>query len=188
MQNQFDVFVAQTPDALAIHWGWPVALGALLMVLGALAIWRAKTATVIYVRVLGLLLLLASVPVLVFAFEFTGYWVAFFIHVLWAVLVLIVGLLLLTRPATGAVAITMLLTIFFIASGLLTIGFAFSAHLDNLWLHVFDGLVSLTIGILLWIGWPASGLWAIGTFVGIDFLLRGSTIVVLGLGLRALGK
>jgi uncharacterized membrane protein HdeD (DUF308 family) len=188
MPRQFDVFIAETPDVLAVHWGWPIALGALLMALGVLAIWHARAATLIYVRFLGALLLFAALAVLVFAFSLTGYWAAFFVQVLWAILVAVVGLMLLTRPAVGAVALTMLLAIYFIAAGMLTIGFALSAHLENLWLYLFQGVVSTTIGLLLWIGRPFSGMWAIGTFVGIDLFLRGTGIVALGLALRALGK
>jgi len=158
------------------------------VMLGFLAIWRARTATLVYVRLLGVLLLLASVPVLFFAFSFTGYWVAFFIHVAWAALVLIVGLMLLTRPLDSAVTITLLLAFFFMASGLLTIGIALSAHLENMWIYVLEGGVSFVLGLLLWMGWPFTGLVAIGTFVGIDLVLRGSAIFALGWSLRALAK
>ena len=41
---------------------------------------------------------------------------------------------------------------------------------------------------LLWAGWPFSGLWAIGTFIGVDLLLKGSAIVALGLSLRAISE
>jgi hypothetical protein len=37
--------------------------------------------------------------VLVVTFSFTGYWTGFFIHVLWAVLLAIIGFILVTRPA-----------------------------------------------------------------------------------------
>jgi uncharacterized membrane protein HdeD (DUF308 family) len=188
MQQQFDVFASEAPDILAVHWGWPMALGAVLVVLGVLAIWHARAATLIYVRVLGALLLFAAVAVIVFAVLLTGYWTEFFIHVLWAGLVMVVGLMLLTRPSIGAIALTMLLAVYFTASGMLAIGFALSAHIDNLWLYIFEGIVSIVIGILLWTGRPFSGMWAIGTFVGIDLLLRGSAIFALGLSLRAISE
>ena len=188
MQQQFDVLIGDAPEVLTVHWGWPMALGAALVVLGFLAIWRARTATVVYVRLLGFLLVLASVPVLLFAFSFTGYWVAFFVHVLWAALALMLGMTLLIRPRDSAVAITMVLAFFFMASGLLTVGVALAAHLENIWIYILEGGVSFGLGLLLWMGWPFTGLVAIGTFVGIDFVLRGSAIIALGWSLRALAK
>ena len=186
MQQQFEVFVGEAPDVLAVHWGWPIALGAVLMTLGIYAIWHARAATTLSVRILGGLLLLSAVSVLVFAFSFAGFWTEFFIHVLWAALILIVGLMLITRPSIGAVAITMLLAIYFMISGIMGVSFALSAHVDNLWLYLFEGAVSIVIGTMLWAGRPFSSMWAIGTLVGIDLVLRGSAILFLGLTLRAI--
>ena len=78
MQRQFDIFVGEAPDVLAVHWGWVIALGIGLVVLGFFAIWRARAATLISVGFLGVLLLVSAVSVLIFAFSLAGYWTDFF--------------------------------------------------------------------------------------------------------------
>lgn len=188
MQRQFDIFISEAPDALAVHWGWVIALGLGLAVLGVVAIWRARAATIIAVGFLGALLLVGAVAVLLFAFSLAGYWTAFFAHVLWAVLMAVVGVIMLTRPAISAEAITLMIAFYFVIGGVLIIGFAFFSHLDGLWLYLSEGLVSVFLGLLLLIGWPFSGLWAIGIFIGVDLLFKGAAIVALGLNLRAISE
>ncbi|WP_026606598.1 HdeD family acid-resistance protein [Methylocapsa acidiphila] len=188
MQRQFDIFVAQAPAGVGTHWGWIVALGVALSILGVVAIWRARTATLIYVVFLGALFLAIALAVLVLAFSVTGYWTEFFIHVLWAVLLAFIGFILVTRPAVSAEAITLLVAFYFLATGAVAIGFALSTHIHGQWTYVFDGVVSLALGLLLVAGWPVTGLFAIGLFVGIDLLLRGGAIVALGLSLRGLAQ
>jgi len=188
MQRQFDTFASEAPDVLAVHWGWPIALGLLLLILGVVAIWRARAATLIYVRFIGALLLLGAISVLVFAFSLAGYWVDFFIHVLWAILVGITGVILFARPAISAEAITLVIGFYLVAAGLFTIGFALFSHIEGQWLYVFEGIVSMALGGLLLAGWPFTGLWAIGTFIGIDLVFKGVAIVGLGLSLRAISE
>jgi uncharacterized membrane protein HdeD (DUF308 family) len=186
MQQQFDVFIAEAPSGLVAHWGWLVALGLGLGVLGALAIWRARIATMVSVVFIGALLLVGAVGVFVVAFSFAGYWTAFFIHVLWAVVLAIIGFILVTRPAIGAEAITLVIAFYFLVSGVVVIGFALFSHVEGEWLYVAEGAVSAALGALLLVGWPVTGLWAIGLFIGIDLIVRGGAIVALGLSLRRL--
>ncbi len=188
MQQQFDIFVSEAPDVLAVHWGWLIALGVVVGVLGLVAIWRARTATLLYVGFIGVLLLVSAVAVLIFAFSLTGYWTDFFVNVLWAVLLAIVGLILVTRPAISAEAITLMIALYLIATGVLGIGFAFSAHVESLSLYVFQGLMSVFLGAFLLIGWPLSGIFAIGLFLGVDLMLKGASIIALGLKLRAISE
>ncbi len=188
MQRQFDIFVAQAPIGLAAHWGWIVALGLGLAILGALAIWRARTATLVYVVFLGVLLLAAALAIFVVAFSLTGYWTAFFFHILWAILLAIIGFILVSRPAISAEAITLVIAFYLLVSGIVGIGFALFSHAQGEWLSVFEGLISAALGALLIAGWPVTGFWAIGLFVGIDFILRGAAIVALGLTLRTLAQ
>jgi uncharacterized membrane protein HdeD (DUF308 family) len=188
MPRQFDVFVNEAPDLLTVHWGWVIALGALIGLLGLAAIWRARTATLLYVGFIGALLLVGAVAVLIFAFSLTGYWTDFFVHVLWAVLLAIVGLTLVTRPGISAEAITLMIALYLIATGIFGIGFAFTAHIENLWLYVFQGLTSVFLGALLLVGWPLSGIFAIGLFLGVDLMLKGAAIIALGLKLRGISE
>jgi uncharacterized membrane protein HdeD (DUF308 family) len=46
------------------------------------------------------------------------------------------------------------------------------------------GIVSLFLGILLWMEWPESGLWFIGMCIGIDMIFHGWGWVMLSLALR----
>lgn len=188
MTKPFEIFVAEAPDVLAVHWGWALALGAAIAALGILAIMRARAATQIAVGFLGVLLVTSAVAVLFFDFSVAGLWSGFFVHVLWAALVGIVGVMLLTRPLVGAQAITLVLAFYFLVSGFATIGFAISSRLDELWIYLSQGAVSLLLGALLLIGWPFTGTWVVGTFIGVDLLFKGLSIVALGLGLRAISE
>jgi uncharacterized membrane protein HdeD (DUF308 family) len=184
----FDNFPAEAPDILAIHWGWALGLGAAIVALGVLAILRARAATQMAVRFFGVLLVVTAVGVLFFDFSVAGLWSAFFIHVLWAALVGIVGVMLFTRPLAGAQAITLLLSFYFFVSGFATIAFAISSHLDGIWIYLSQAAVSLFLGAFLLVGWPFTGNWVIGTFIGVDLLFKGFSIVALGLGLRAISE
>ncbi|MCC6271882.1 MAG: hypothetical protein IT572_00320, partial [Deltaproteobacteria bacterium] len=50
----------------------------------------------------------------------------------------------------------------------------------------FGGLITLALGILLWQGWPATGLWFIGLYVGIDLIFHGWSWVMFALNARKL--
>jgi len=188
MKKPFDIFIMEAPDALAVHWGWALFLGFLIGALGIFAIIRSRAITQIAVSLYGILLLVSAVAILVFDFSLAGLWPDFFVHVLWATLVGIVGFILLSRPLQSAEALTLLIAFYFIVGGLATMGFAFSSHVDGLWIHLTQGGMSLLLGVILLAGWPITGDWAIGTFIGVDLLFKGSSIIAMGLGLRAISE
>jgi uncharacterized membrane protein HdeD (DUF308 family) len=184
MPQQFEVFLTETPPELAAHWFWLVALGVGLAILGFVAMWKARATSVISVQVLGAIFCIAAFATLAFAFLTTGYWTQFFVHVLWALLLGLAGVLLLTQPKAGAESITLLMGFFFLVTGFSEIGFALAAHVQGAALHAIDGAISVFLGFLLILGWPLTGLWAVGVFVGVALLLRGAAIAALGLFLR----
>jgi uncharacterized membrane protein HdeD (DUF308 family) len=51
------------------------------------------------------------------------------------------------------------------------------------WL-VFDGILSLVLGLMIGLGWPSTAVWAIGLLVGIDLLFSGSSMLLIALATR----
>jgi uncharacterized membrane protein HdeD (DUF308 family) len=47
-----------------------------------------------------------------------------------------------------------------------------------------DGIITIILGALVLAQWPASGLWVIGLFIGIDLIFYGLAWIALALGLR----
>jgi uncharacterized membrane protein HdeD (DUF308 family) len=188
MKKPFDIFMMEAPDALAVHWGWALFLGLAIGALGVFAVIRSRAITQMAVSFYGILFLVSSVLIILFDFSLAGFWPDFFVHVLWASLVGIVGFILLSRPLQSAEALTLLISFYFIVGGLATIGFAFSSHVDGLWIHLVQGGTSFLLGSILLAGWPITGDWAIGTFIGVDLLFKGSSIIAMALGLRAISE
>jgi uncharacterized membrane protein HdeD (DUF308 family) len=47
-----------------------------------------------------------------------------------------------------------------------------------------SGIINLGLGIIVWGGWPATGLWVLGLFIGINLLFSGWARVMLALALK----
>ena len=82
MSGQIDVMIMQVTQQMIHHWGWFLAFGIALMLLGIAAVVRSVTATVVSMRFFGWLMLFASIVDLVNAFM-VGKWAGFFLHLLW---------------------------------------------------------------------------------------------------------
>jgi len=47
-----------------------------------------------------------------------------------------------------------------------------------------DGIVTLLLGLLIYMQWPSSSAWAIGILVGVSMIISGVTRVMLSLAVR----
>lgn len=168
---------------VARRWGLYVALGVLLLLLGMAAVWYDVFTTVLTVTTLGMLLLVGGVIVLLHAGS-SRKWSGFALNFLLGLLYIMLGILLLRNPGIGALSLTMLMAAFFIASGVMRSIIALSVRFSHWGWYLFSGLVSLALGVMIWMQWPLSGLFMIGLFVGIELLLAGWTLIVLGFSAR----
>ena len=115
-----------------------------------------------------------------------GHWAGFFQRLVAAILFGIAGLLLVTRPVKSAEVLTIFMAMFFLVGGLFQIVGSIAVALPGWGWEVADGLITLVLGLLVLAEWPASGLWVIGLFIGIDLIFYGGAWIALALSLRGM--
>lgn len=165
------------------NWGWFVAVGIALIILGMFAVGAAGLTTMLSMAVFAGILIASGAIQLVNAIRtFRGE--GFFLNLLTALFYLIAGILLFLKPVLGAVALTLMLAVFYMASGVSKIVISIVNRFTNWGWMFFNGLVSLILGGLIFMEWPESSLWVIGLFVGIDLLVTGWLWVILGLSAK----
>src|SRR5712671_510517 len=172
-------------EELRHKWGWFLALGGALIVLGEIALGMIPIATLAAVMVLGWLLVFSGIVEAVHGFQ-VHRWGGMFLHLAGGVLGVLIGLLIVTHPVAGALAWTLLFASFFTVVGLFRLVAAIRLKFPNWGWAAFDGVITLLLGVLLVAGWPWSGLWFLGFAVGVSLILRGFSALMLGLTIRSM--
>jgi len=173
--------------ALQPDWIWFLVLGVALMSLGVLAIASAFFVSVFTVVMFGLLLLMGGIGLVVSSF-WTGQWSGFLLHLLQGLLYLIVGILIVDTPVESTLALSLMMAVFFMVAGVFRIIASLVLRFPNWGWPLLSGFVALLLGILIYRQWPASGLWVIGLFVGIEMIFYGWSWVMLAFNVRDIDK
>jgi len=173
-------------EAIQGNWGWILALGTILIVVGTIAVAMPFVASLASAVAFGALLLLAGITQLVGAF-WTRDWSGFFLSLLMGVLYLVLGVLFLRDPGDALLAMTLLLACVLMVGGLFRIIGSLMYQFPHWGWTLAGGIINLILGIMIWQQWPISGLWVIGLFVGIDLIFTGWTWVMLSLAVKNLG-
>jgi len=165
------------------NWGWMLLFGCLTVLLGVFAVAYAALFTVVSVLWMAWILIIAGVFEAVHAIRHheQGHLVW---YILEALLAIVVGCLLLRGPIVGAIVLTLLLASYFVIAGVFRIVAAAVLHIPGRGWVLFNGLVTLALGIVVWGGWPASSFWVIGLFIGVTLILSGFARIMLALALR----
>jgi uncharacterized membrane protein HdeD (DUF308 family) len=172
-------------EALRGEWIWFLILGAVMIVIGVLAIgtpWIASTAVVL---TLGILLIAGGIAQCVGAF-WARDWSGFFMQLLVGVLYIVLGLIFLRRPGLTLLTLTSLLALLLMVGGAFKVVAALVYRFPQWGWLALGGVLSFLLGILIWNDMPASALWVIGTFLGIDLIFNGASWIGLGLALKKL--
>ena len=176
----------RVPAEIVHNWGWFLAFGIGLVLLGALAIVRSVAATVVSMLFFGWLLVIAAGIEIVQAIM-VGKWAGLFHHWVGAILFGVIGALIVWRPMVTAEILTLLMGAFFLVAGVFQLVTPFVVSLPDWGWHALSGLITLVLGILVLAQWPVSGLWVIGLFVGIELVFYGAAWIALALGLPSAG-
>jgi uncharacterized membrane protein HdeD (DUF308 family) len=151
--------------------------GITLLVLGTAAVIYDVTATLASVFTFGWLLMLAGFMQIVHAFQVRT-WSGFFLYLLDGIIRATVGTLLVVYPESGALTLTLVVSFYFIVGGLFKAVGSMVLQFPSWGWTVASGLVSVALGVMLAMQWPASGLWFIGFAVGLDLILYGWALLM----------
>lgn len=170
------------------YWGLLVALGIVLIIIGAIAIGAATTTTIISILLFGWLLIIAGVLETLYSFWRARGWGGFVMALLIGILHIVLGFVIITNPAASAQALTLIIAFFLMFGGVFRIVTAAATRLYNWGWLFLSGVIVLLLGISIWRHWPYSGLWIIGLFIGIEMLLSGWWLLTLGLHAKKLSN
>ncbi|HVI08116.1 MAG TPA: DUF308 domain-containing protein [Candidatus Binatia bacterium] len=167
---------------------WSILWGVSLIILGFLAIGAPFLAAIAVNALIAWLIVLAGVVHLIAAFH--GRTAG---SVAWRMLVgiayLVFGAYLIARPGAGVASLTLVLASLFLVEGILNIVLFFKIRSarGSSW-FLFDGIVTLLLGLMIYMQWPSSSVWAIGTLVGISLVFSGVRVVMVSLAVRGVAK
>ena len=166
--------------------GWLIVAAILFIVLGAFAIIEPAVAGLGVAVLVGWLLIFGGVSHLVSAFEGGGARRVLF-EILAGVVFVVGGYSMVTHPLLALSTLTLVLAAVILAAGVCEIITYFRLRSEQAsgWI-LFNGIVALILGALIWLHWPSSSVWAIGTLVGVNLLLTGITRLMVGLTGRRL--
>lgn len=168
---------------LQASWGWLLALGIAMILLGIACVVADVTATFATVVVFGWFLLFSGIVALVHAFR-VATWGGFLLYLLSALLRGFTGYWMIRYPTAGAVGLTLVIASFFVVGGAFrAVGSGMMRYPRWGW-SLFSGIVSVVLGVMLLRQMPVSSLWFIGFAVGIDMILEGASLVSFATALR----
>lgn len=171
-------------DDVRHNWGWMFTAGCLMIILGAMAIAYSMIFTVVSVMFIGWLLIIGGILEGIHAFQHreSGH---LFLWVLEALLAVVAGALLLRSPEVGALVVTLLLASYFVIAGIFRIVASLALRFPSWQWMLLNGVITLALGIVVWGGWPATGFWVLGLFVGVSLMFSGWARVMLALALKS---
>jgi uncharacterized membrane protein HdeD (DUF308 family) len=174
-------------EAIQGNWGWILALGIILIVVGSIAIGMPLAATMASAVAFGVLFLVGGITQLVGVF-WTREWSGFFLSLLVGVLYLVLGVIFLRHPGDALLAMTLLLACALMVSGLFRIIGSLMYQFPHWGWTLAGGVINLLLGIYIYSQWPIDSFFVLGLFVGIDLIFTGWTWVMLALAVKDLRK
>jgi uncharacterized membrane protein HdeD (DUF308 family) len=168
-------------------WVWFLLLGILMVALGSFAIgWACLTTiTIAAMWIFGILLIAGGIGEFLHAFS-VDRWSGTLLHIAIGVLYVVVGFVVVQRPAQNAVLLTFVIAIFMMVGGLFRIVVPLFQRFPGWGYVLLNGVVTLLLGAMIYAQWPFSGLWFLGLYLGIEMIFNGFSWIALALGLKQL--
>jgi len=156
-------------------------MGILTMLFGVLAIAMPWITGQSVMLLIGILVMAGGVSRMVWAFRADTLGRGILVFLI-GVLTLLAGVAVISHPILTSAVLTIVLAVYFLADGFSELFAAFglpAGQAGKGWL-LFDGIVTLVLGVMIFTGFPLAGTFAIGVLLGIKLLFAGLTMLALG--------
>ena len=174
---------AEAMNEISKKWGWFLAIGIILVILGTIGIGATFALTLTTVTFFGFLILIGGGFQLIDAFRHRGW--SLVGNILIALLYGAVGYTMITNPMLASATLTLFIAWALIAIGIIRIIVAFRIKGAPGWIWtLIGGIAAIVLGIMILNKWPESGLWVIGMFVAIELIFNGWGLIMLGLAAK----
>ena len=150
-------------------------MGWLSIVFGVLAIAMPWIAGQSILMMIGILVMAAGIMRMIWAFQAGSLGKGVLVFLI-GVLTLLAGVAVIANPLMSSAILTILLAVYFFVDGFSELMTAFSVKEGKGWL-IFDAVVTIILGIMIFTGFPLAGTVAIGVFLGIKLLFVGITML-----------
>ena len=165
-----------------------VIVGILMLICGILAIGSPLVAGASVTIFVGAMLLVGGIAQCFLAFQAGAFGKGLLIFVMGA-LTAVAGYYVFSQPLAGLASITLLLAAYFVVTGISELIGAFQIRPANGWgAMLFNGIVTLLLGIMIWKQFPLSGAWAVGVLFGVKLVLGGWAMIIIGRSVRAVAE
>lgn len=163
---------------------WYLIQGLLLVVAGIVALMSPLFASTFVIIFLGWLLIIAGIG------QAIGLIGATQVHYFWlqlisAVLAVVVGWMLVSRPEAGLLAAALLMVVYFMVDGIQRVVFSLMIRpMKNWGWMLASGVIGILLSLLLAANLPGAAGWLIGVFLGIELITVGGAIAFLAWDIR----
>jgi len=165
--------------------GLTIAVGIIVVLMGVFAMGSPFIAGVSLAIAVGFMLIIGGVGQLVFALKAR----AGLFSIILAFLTIIAGGYMVSNPGVALATMTMVLAIYLVISGVFEVMMSFQIKPVRGWgWALFSGVVSVLLGAMIWSQFPVSGVWTVGTLIGIKLFFSGWTLLMFGFTARAAVK
>jgi uncharacterized membrane protein HdeD (DUF308 family) len=155
-----------------------VLTGGILLGTGVVVLADVAVASVVSVLFLGWTLIIGGaigIGVSLFLIRRDGFWIG----MLGGVLALVAGLVLLRNPESTLLALSLAIGAVMLINGIFRLVAAVQQR-EARAAMVLSGVLSLLLGLLVFTQWPTSALWLVGTLLGVQLLVDGAALIIVG--------
>jgi uncharacterized membrane protein HdeD (DUF308 family) len=187
LDHSVDWTFQEITDAVRRRSLWMEVLGILLILTGAFALASVVAASFATTYLVGGVLLVAGAVELVGT---NAFWRhrrgGFVLGITLGCLCIVAGILCMVYPAASLLALTYILGIYFIVSGVVRFLINIREHFPGWGWGIFSAVCEVFLGIITLAYWPKTSLFLLGMLLGIQLIFSGASALATGLTVRGI--